>query len=130
MRDGWGGFGAVVWEKNKKGRYAMGYRIECLIEGRKKLPQVGFRPALCPQGEDGFHTDEPFTQSDIEIGEVCGWHMGDIFHDCMDEPNFMHNKMTSQDTCARFARALRIHGLKIVDDPGFAQSRDCDSWND
>ena len=107
----------------------MSYRIEDLLEDRKKLPQVGINPVSHPLGENGFHTEKPFLESDRKIGEVCGWYMGDIFSDIDHHSDFMYREMTSQDTWTRIARALRIHGLKIVDDPSFIKARDRNSWD-
>lgn len=72
---------------------------------------IGFSPKSHPLGDD-HHTDRPLSQEDKAFGEAIAWFLGGLFVD-VDERYFYY-KMTSIDTWARINRALRIHGLKIV----------------
>lgn len=62
-------------------------------------------PFDSPPG-DMFHTDVPFTPADEALGDKLAWYMGDLFIDSM--------KDAPVEQWRRVARALRIHGLKIV----------------
>lgn len=73
---------------------------------------------------DDHHTDAPFTQADREIGELAYWLGGLLIDQEVNDMNtpirdtYWHNTMTSLDQWMRVARALRIHGLKIVNARG------------
>jgi hypothetical protein len=79
-----------------------------------KMERLGLHPFRYPMG-DVHHTDVPFSDSDEEYGEVA-WYLGGLFIDKeFTSPCYFHYEMTSKDVWTRVARALRIHGLKIVD---------------
>lgn len=89
-------------------------------EARAAMKKHRLRPIKEPLGLDG-HTDAKFTQSDRELGELSYW-AGDLFTDKRNYPpdtpvrdTYWHNEMTSFDLWMRIARAIRVHGLKIVD---------------
>ena len=89
------------------------------IKACAAMAKHGLSPIDDPLG-DNHHTDAPFTQDDMEIGELAYW-LGGIFVDKEgmdpDRPyrdSYFYKEMTSVDVWARVARALRIHGLKIV----------------
>jgi hypothetical protein len=76
----------------------------------------GFDPLGRPLG-DGHHTEEPFTAEDEIVAKKLAWHMGtmhDHFANADDLWRWWYSESTSQDEWKRVARALRIHGLKIV----------------
>jgi hypothetical protein len=52
------------------------------------------------------HTDEPMRREDEEIGDKLSWYMGDLFIDS--------HRHSPREQWQRVARALRIHGLRIV----------------
>lgn len=63
------------------------------------------KPLRWPGGQM-HHTDAQKTQADREIGNKLAFYMGDLFIDShTDAP---------VEQWQRVARALRIHGLKIV----------------
>lgn len=65
-----------------------------------------FQPLDYPLGDVSHHTDVPFTHADLRIGDKLGWYMGDLFlNSRTDPPRLQWQKV---------ARALRIHGLQIV----------------
>jgi hypothetical protein len=64
------------------------------------------KPARNPLGECGHHTDELLSDSDIALGDKLAWYMGDLF---MNSKTDAPTKQWSS-----IARALRIHGLMIV----------------
>lgn len=89
------------------------------IEARQAMAKHNLHPLECPTGED-HHTDKPFTEADDELAELAYW-LGGLFIDKQCSPETAHKntywyrEMTSLDVWRRVARALRIHGLKIVD---------------
>jgi hypothetical protein len=98
-------------------------RIE--INAKAAMAKHGLRPFDEPMG-DSHHTDAPFTSEDREIAELAFW-LGGLFIDKQDECDpstalykntYWYKEMTSLDVWARVARALRIHGLKIVNTQG------------
>jgi hypothetical protein len=106
----------------------MSYSKQYLEEARKRFADTGIHPAH--RGESRHNTEFPLTTSDNNMGEVLGWYMGNIFSDVRSDSDFMYRRMTSLDTWARVARALRLHGLKIVDDPSFEGERDRYDWDE
>jgi hypothetical protein len=65
--------------------------------------------------DDGHHTEDSFTTDDIAIGNTLAFHMGTLFADVEGENSrYWYYERNSIDEWARVARALRIHGLKIV----------------
>ncbi len=71
---------------------------------------------------DDHHTNAPFNEEDEEVAELAYW-LGGIFIDkdtrlnpdtALYKDSYFYNEMTSHDAWRRVARALRIHGLKIV----------------
>jgi len=89
------------------------------IEARQAMAKHDLSPIENPRGED-HHTDAEFTPEDREIAELAYW-LGGLFIDKENYPygtpiekTYWYNEMTSLDIWARVARALRLHGLKIV----------------
>lgn len=88
------------------------------IESRAAIAKHGLRPIAEPFG-DCHHTELSFKPEDREVGELAYW-LGDLFADKQCDPekphkdSYFYNEMSSQDIWTRVARALRIHGLKIV----------------
>ena len=67
-----------------------------------------------PMG-DGHHTDAPYTDIDRAIGDHLAFYMGTLFSDVDGEHSrYWYHERTSVDEWSRVARALRIHGLRIV----------------
>ena len=67
------------------------------------------------------HTETEFTKEDEEVAELAYW-LGGLFIDKEDYDSstplgdtYWYKEMNSVDVWKRVARALRIHGLKIVD---------------
>lgn len=89
------------------------------LKARAAMEKHGLHPADDPMGDD-HHTDAPFTETDREFGELAFW-LGGLFIDKESGPatlirdSYWYKEMTSVDVWTRVARALRIHGLKIVD---------------
>jgi hypothetical protein len=83
-----------------------------------KCRRFGFDPIHAPMGDD-HHTSAPLSEEDKEIGQAIAFFLGGLFIDVEGDPDYFYRKMTSNDAWGRVARALRIHGLKIVsrDDP-------------
>jgi hypothetical protein len=83
----------------------------------------GLHPIAEPLG-DSHHTDAPFTKEDEEIAELAFW-LGGLFIDketstgaaseMRYSESYFYKEKTSIDEWKRVARALRLHGLKIVD---------------
>lgn len=89
-------------------------------EARRCMAKHDLHPAKRSKGTD-HHTDIPFTKEDEEIADLAYW-LGGLFIDQEQYPidtpigqTYWYNEMTSVDVWKRVARALRIHGLKIVD---------------
>jgi hypothetical protein len=85
-------------------------------ESDEALKAIGLHPKEDPCGEDGHHTEEPFTSEDEKVAELA-YYLGTIFdygHECPDCPCM---KTSSIELWKRIARALRVHGLKIIDIP-------------
>lgn len=82
------------------------------------LVSIGLNPKPWPNGDE-HHTDFPFTEDDERISQLAHF-LGGLFVDKMppmdDEAahKYFDREMTSLDQWRRVARALRIHGLKIV----------------
>lgn len=91
------------------------------IESRAAMAKFGLRPIDNPVG-DNHHTDAPFTKEDGEMSELAYW-LGGLFIDKEGDPSaplresYFYNEMTSLDVWKRVARALRVHGLQIVNRP-------------
>lgn len=68
----------------------------------------GFNPLDRPLG-DSHHTDVPMIEADKAIGQKLSWYLGDLFlNSRTDSP---------REQWQRVARALRLHGLTIVEAP-------------
>ena len=83
------------------------------------MAKHGLRPLDGPW-EGMHHTDVNFTKEDREVGCLAYW-LGDLFLDKEnDDPDtklketYWYKEMNPLDTWTRVARALRLHGLKIV----------------
>jgi hypothetical protein len=64
------------------------------------------------------HTDVPFSDEDKSIGNALAYFLGTLFADVDQKGSrYFYYEMTSVDQWRRVARALRIHGLAIVDRP-------------
>jgi hypothetical protein len=61
-----------------------------------------------PDNDPLHHTDEPFTKEDQAIGDTLGGVLGTLF------PDYDSYGCSSVELWSRIARALRIHGLEIV----------------
>jgi hypothetical protein len=61
------------------------------------------------------HTEFPLTEGDKAIGDALAYFLGTLFSD-VDE-RWFHYERTSINEWARVARALRVHGLMIADNP-------------
>lgn len=89
------------------------------IEARQAMVRLKLHPTERPMGDD-HHTDAPFEPHDNDVAELAYW-LGGLFIDKESDPDqpmresYFYNEMTSIDVWLRVARALRIHGLKIVD---------------
>lgn len=79
---------------------------------------VGLHPLNDPLG-CYHHTDVLMSEDDEHIGSAIAWYLGGLFVDVDEE--YFYRKMTSVDVWQRVVRALRIHGLKIVD----AEKKEC-----
>lgn len=79
-------------------------------------------PLLRPLN-DGHHTDVRPSAEDSRLGVILAFAMGDFFADVMEwsegpearAMQYFNREMTPIDQWTRVARALRIHGLRIVD---------------
>lgn len=83
-----------------------------MVEAANACDALNFHPHNDPLG-DGHHTEVEYSLEDWKIGDALAYFMGTLYGD-VDEKYFYY-KRTSVDEWARVARALRIHGLKIVD---------------
>lgn len=87
-------------------------------EARAAMAKHGLRPIEDQMGED-HHTDAPFVKADAELAELAYW-LGGLFIDVRADPekplkdSYYYKEMTSLDVWKRVARALRVHGLMIV----------------
>lgn len=69
---------------------------------------------------DSHHTDAPFIPEDEYIADKLAWFMGTLrpsFTDVESLWRWWHYEVTSVEEWKYVVRALRIHGLKIVDAP-------------
>jgi hypothetical protein len=90
---------------------------EYVKDARKKCEEFSLHPKHEPLG-DGHHTDVPFTEEDERLGQAIAWFLGGLFIDVGGKDSrYWYYEMTSQDQWRRVARALRVHGLKITDQP-------------
>lgn len=79
------------------------------------LAEHGLHPIVDPMGDD-HHTDAPLTCVDRVLGDKLAYFLGGIFCDVSHlGQEYFYRRMTSVDVWQRVVRALRIHGLKIVD---------------
>ncbi len=93
----------------------MGIVEDCRREALYKCHELGLHPTPDPLG-DSHHTDVPFTAADDAEGDALAYFLGTLFADVGGEGlRYWYYKKTSFDEWRRVARALRIHGLKIVD---------------
>lgn len=67
------------------------------------------KPLDDPLGDVSHHTDMPFLDSDTAIGDKLAWYMGDLF--------LYSETQAPTVQWSTVAKALRIHGLKIVTVP-------------
>lgn len=80
-----------------------------------KCAVFGLHPKHDPLG-DCHHVEVPFTEEDSATGDALAWFLGSLFSDINDaQSGYFYTTMTSVDEWSRVARALRVHGLKIVD---------------
>lgn len=87
------------------------------LQAMQKCEVLGLRPINEPMGED-HHTDAPFSESDRQIGDALAYFLGTLFADVDGKDStYWYSVRTSIDEWSRVARALRIHGLKIVTEP-------------
>ncbi len=84
-------------------------------EADSRAASFGLHPKRHPLGDD-HHTDIPLNDADKAIGDALAWYLGGLFIDVEDDRSYFYTKMTSVDAWSRVCRALRIHGLRIVDD--------------
>lgn len=73
-------------------------------------------PLKNPLG-DGHHTDEPFTAEDTYVGDRLAYFMGTLenhFDNADKLWQWWYRERTSVSEWMAVARALRIHGLRIV----------------
>lgn len=89
------------------------------VQSRAAIAKHNLRPIEEPMGDD-HHTDAAFTSEDEEVAELAFW-LGGIFVDVEEhdpekplKESYWYRVMTSHDQWKRIARALRVHGLKIV----------------
>jgi hypothetical protein len=89
-------------------------------DARAAMAKHGLSPIENPVGDTWHHTDARFTEEDEEMAELAYW-LGGLFIDKQDvdgstplKDTYWHKEMTSLDVWKRVARALRVHGLKIV----------------
>ena len=87
------------------------------IEARQAMAKLGLHPI---EEVADHHTDAPFVAMDHDVAELAYW-LGGLFIDkefydptTPIKDTYWYNEMSSLDVWARVARALRIHGLKIV----------------
>ena len=82
---------------------------------KAKCHLLGLHPLLDPM-EDSHHTDASFSDEDKVLGDALAYFLGTLFADVEGEKSrYWYYERTSTDEWSRVARALRIHGLKIVD---------------
>lgn len=87
-------------------------------EALSKCEELGLHPIPEPTGEM-HHTEFPFTDEDKRIGDALSYFLGTLFADHQAENDrYWHYEKTSIDEWSRVARALRYHGLMIVDQKG------------
>lgn len=83
-------------------------------KGEPDLGSIGLHPATF-DCDCCHHTDFEFTPDDLEYGQLAHF-LGTLFADVDGEQSdYWYHKRTSLDEWSRVARALRRHGLKIVD---------------
>jgi hypothetical protein len=71
-------------------------------------------PKKAPMGAD-HHTDAPLTDEDVRIGGLLAYDLGTLFADVEGKNSrYWYHERTSIDEWSRVARALRIHGLMVV----------------
>lgn len=85
-------------------------------------------PIMDPLG-DGHHCDIPPTEEDMVLGNYLAYSLGTLYSDIAEDicgdaeavvrgyGYFFYYTSTPVDEWTRIARALRIHGLKIVNAP-------------
>ncbi len=86
-------------------------------EARAAFAKHGLNPH---EPTDDHHTEAEITEEDREFGEIA-FCLGGLFIDKQDidpatplKDTYWWKEMSSLDQWTRVARALRIHGLKIV----------------
>lgn len=76
---------------------------------------LGLHPLHDPLGY-GHHTDIPFVEEDKQIGDALAYFLGSLFADVEGEDSrYWYYERTSVNEWSRVVRALRVHGLAIVD---------------
>ena len=86
-------------------------------EALAKCHALGLSPRPEPMGDD-HHTEAAFSGSDQAMGDALAYFLGGLFVDVGER--YFREEMTSVDAWQRVARALRVHGLVIANDPGAA----------
>jgi hypothetical protein len=79
--------------------------------------RLGLHPLYRPNSDDSHHTDQAMTKHDHQVGEHLAFYLGTLFSD-VNWDTYFRTEMTSADLWSRVARALRVHGLKVVDAEG------------
>jgi hypothetical protein len=72
-------------------------------------------PIRDPLGDCAHHTDVPMTAEDRSAGDLLARNLGTLFADHQQPCScWFYTGMTTEEW-SRVVRALRIHGLRIVD---------------
>lgn len=77
----------------------------------EKCRALGLNLDPFPYG-DSHHTDFDATAEDNAIGNALAYFLGSLFPD--ESPRYFYEERTSVDEWVRIARALRLHGLRMV----------------
>lgn len=83
------------------------------------MNSISIQPIKNPNG-DQHHTEIEFQPGDVVVGSTLAHDLGGLFIDKRSNPDRPHresyywNEMSSFDVWTRVARALRFHGLTVV----------------
>lgn len=86
-------------------------------------------PIKNPNG-DQHHTEIGIEPADVRLGNALARVLGGLFVDKENDPDrphkesYFHREMTSRDIWTRVARALRFHGLEIINAGGLSDAFD------